>query len=158
MEEIKTKFKKSFFDLIKELRNERVNMKIKITGNSMAPFLSKGEEIIITPYNNNIKLKNGIIVLAETDKKKAILHRITKIHNDYYIIRGDNNIYSTETIKDSDIIGIATHIVRNNKVVSLYTPTKLIASHLWQWSFLRKIYHIFIYILKKWNHDYSCRF
>ena len=71
MEEIKTKFKKSFFDLIKELRNERVNMKIKITGNSMAPFLSKGEEIIITPYNNNIKLKNGIIVLAETDKKKS---------------------------------------------------------------------------------------
>jgi hypothetical protein len=91
----------------------------------MRPFLDDGRDkvILVPPRVPEI----GDVVLAEVAEKRYALHRVIKIDNNIYTMRGDGNpLTMTEEFTFDKIIGIADGFVRKGKRVE-------ITGRKWRW-------------------------
>lgn len=103
-----------------------------VRGYSMRPFLEdRRDKVILTPPRTP---RVGDVVLAAIGERVYALHRVIKIEDGIYTMRGDGNPLSMkEQFRESDIIGIAQAFIRKGKVV----PT---AGFKWQvYSFVWKM-------------------
>lgn len=89
---------------------------IVVRGYSMRPFLEdRRDKVILTPPRTP---RVGDVVLAAIGKKVYALHRVIKIEDGIYTMRGDGNPLSMkEQFREADIIGIAQAFIRKGKVV-----------------------------------------
>ena len=87
-----------------------------VRGFSMRPFLENGrDKVILTPPREPTI---GDVVLAEVREKTYALHRVIKIADGKYTMRGDGNpLWMTEDFTQEKIIGIAAGFVRKGKTV-----------------------------------------
>ena len=99
-------------------------------GMSMLPLLRQKKDIIEIRKIKPGSRKKYDVVLYKRDGK-YILHRILKVLPDGYIIAGDNNTFIETDIKDGDILGIMTRIVRNGKTITPENWFYKIYVHLW---------------------------
>ncbi len=97
---------------IKQLIDEGHTATFRVRGRSMRPFLEDcRDKAIIAPADAS-GIKRGDVVLAEISPKVYVLHRVSQREGDTLTLRGDGNVYGTESCKISDVIGIATGFVR----------------------------------------------
>ena len=91
----------------------------------MRPFLEDGrDKVILTPPREP---KVGDVVLAEVREQTYALHRVIKIDNGTYTMRGDGNpLRMTEQFTYGNIIGLADGFIRKGKTVST-------GSRKWRW-------------------------
>ena len=96
-----------------------------VRGFSMRPFLENGrDKVILTPPREP---KIGDVVLAEIREQTYALHRVIKIADGIYTMRGDGNpLWMTEDFTQDRIIGIAAGFIRKGKEVST-------SSRKWRW-------------------------
>lgn len=95
---------------IKTLIDEGHNVTIAVVGTSMQPFFeSYRDEIMLTKCSAP---KVNDVVLARTDHNLYAAHRVTAICGQRFTMRGDGNVYGTETAAFSDIIGVVNHYRR----------------------------------------------
>ena len=89
---------------------------IVVRGYSMRPFLEdRRDKVILTPPRTP---RVGDVVLAAIGEKVYALHRVIKIENGIYTMRGDGNPLSMkEQFREADIIGIAQAFIRKGKVI-----------------------------------------
>ena len=101
-----------------------------VRGFSMRPFLEDGrDKVILAPPR---KPKIGDVVLAEVREQTYALHRVFKIENEVYTMRGDGNpLRMTEQFTYDKIIGIADGFVRKGKRVDITSRQWRIYSALW---------------------------
>ena len=87
-----------------------------VRGYSMRPFLEdRRDKVILTPPRTP---RVGDVVLAAIGEKVYALHRVIKIENGIYTMRGDGNPLSMkEQFREADIIGIAQAFIRKGKVI-----------------------------------------
>ncbi len=96
-----------------------------VRGFSMRPFLDNGRDkvILVPPRVPRV----GDVVLAEIAEKRYALHRVIKIEDHVYTMRGDGNPLSmTEDFTFDKIIGIADGFIRKGKKVC-------VNSRKWRW-------------------------
>ncbi len=88
-----------------------------VRGFSMRPFLDDGrDKVILVPPRTP---KVGDVVLAEIAEQRYALHRVIKIDNGVYTMRGDGNPLSLkEQFTEEKIVGIADGFIRKGKKVS----------------------------------------
>ncbi len=100
---------------IKQLIDEGHTATFRVRGRSMRPFLEdcRDKAVMAPPVRDMIK--RGDVVLAEISPKLYVLHRVVKREGDSLTLRGDGNVYGTETCKVEDVIGVATGFVRHKK-------------------------------------------
>ena len=85
-------------------------------GTSMLPMLKqKRDTVVIEKLTKKPKVND--VVLYQRKNKDYVLHRIIKIKNDSYVIRGDNCFYNEYDITDNDIIGILSGFYKDEKYV-----------------------------------------
>ena len=84
-------------------------------GRSMRPFLRSGEDLIRVEKRPEGRLKAGDVVLYRRKSGKYVLHRILVVRKDDYVICGDNCWQLEPGIRDSQILGILTSVIRNGK-------------------------------------------
>ena len=99
-------------------------------GYSMMPLLRQKKDIIEIRKKGSGRCKKYDVVLYKR-KNRYILHRILRVLPDGYIIAGDHNVYVEKDIKDDDILGIMTRVIRDGKPV---TPDHLLYKiyvHIW---------------------------
>jgi hypothetical protein len=80
----------------------------------MRPFLegARDKVVLIPPCIP----KKGDVVLAEISEKRYALHRVIKIENGTYTMRGDGNpLWMTEQFTYEKIIGIAQAFIRKGR-------------------------------------------
>ena len=96
-----------------------------VRGFSMRPFLENGrDKVILAPP---CEPKIGDVVLAEIREQTYALHRVIKIADGIYTMRGDGNpLWMTEDFTQDRIIGIAAGFIRKGKEVST-------SSRKWRW-------------------------
>ena len=98
-------------------------------GGSMLPFLREKKDIIeICPVQRKIK-KYEVVLYKKSNK--YILHRCISSSSAGYVFAGDHNTFKEYGVKDEDIIGVMTRVVRNGR--SIY-PSNLLYKvyyHLW---------------------------
>lgn len=99
-------------------------------GVSMLPLLRQKRDIIEIRKVGTDRCKKYDVVLYKRGDK-YILHRILKVLPDGYIIAGDHNTIVEKDIKDKNILGVMTRVIRNGKSI---TPDNLLYKlyvHLW---------------------------
>lgn len=99
-----------------------------VIGTSMCPLLKEHRDTVIIK-KITAPLKKYDVVLFRRGKQ-LVLHRIIKINDGYFLIRGDNCIQG-ETVYDNQIIGIMTHFCRNGKQCDVQHKGYRVYSVLW---------------------------
>ena len=93
------------------------------SGCSMRPMLRQHKDIV-TMKAVDRPLKKGDAVVYPSKDGQFVLHRIVKIKNGEYIIRGDNNYFTEYGITDNDIVGMLKCFYRDGKFIDCETDKK----------------------------------
>ena len=86
-------------------------------GVSMLPLIRQKRDIIEIHAKGNNRCRKYDVVLYKRGEK-YLLHRIVKVHPDDYVIVGDNCIWREYGIKDDQILGVMTRVVRDGKSIT----------------------------------------
>lgn len=131
------------------------------SGRSMYPMLRYETDKILVVKSSGPYKRNQII-LYPGNEGKFILHRIIKIKNSNYIIRGDNNLFKEYGINDEMVIGVLKGFYRGKKYIDCdksigYKWYVFIWTHTFclRWFYKKCIYptyHLGIKILSKIKH------
>ena len=99
-------------------------------GFSMMPLLRQHKDIIEIHQKEAGRCKKYDVVLYKR-KDKYILHRILKVLPDGYIIAGDHCTFIETDIKDENILGVMTKVIRNGKNITPDNIYYRLYVHLW---------------------------
>ncbi len=109
-------------------------------GASMLPFLREKRDII------EIRPKHGRIKKYEVALYKKgnmyILHRCIQSSPLEYVFAGDNNTFKEYGVRDEDILGVMTRVVRNGRTIYPNNPLYKLYYHLWVDFFPVKVFII----------------
>ncbi|WP_286883690.1 MULTISPECIES: S24/S26 family peptidase [Sphingobacterium] len=94
-----------YFAEVQRILREGKEVRIRIKGNSMLPFIKDGDTVLLRAYEGE-RLALGSNILAK-DKNKFVFHRFVGKNNDQYILAGDGNLVLREYVGATDIIAIA---------------------------------------------------
>ncbi len=87
-------------------------------GSSMFPLIREGRDVLLISKKNG-RLKKYDIPLYKRKNGQYVLHRIMKVRNDDYVLCGDNQYRLEYGIRDENIIGVLTGIIREGKTIEL---------------------------------------
>lgn len=115
-------------------------------GTSMWPLLRQQRDniIIVAPKG---RLKKYDIALYVTDYGKYVLHRVVEVHDDHYIITGDN-LLAREYVTDDMICGVLVGFYRKGKHYVDCENGKLYKVYSRIWVALRPIRPAIIFVHK----------
>lgn len=116
MAEIKKTDNDILFPVIEETINSGTDVKLKVSGTSMYPLVgSRRDSVLLTKVK---ELKVGDVPLFKRDDGKYVLHRIVKIKNGAYGMRGDFEQKIEYPVMPDAIIAVAKGFYRNEKYIS----------------------------------------
>ena len=117
-----------------------------VRGFSMRPFLEDGrDKVVLVPPREP---KIGDVVLAEISEKRYALHRVIKVENGIYTMRGDGNpLRMTEQFTQDKIIGLADGFIRKGKFVS--TDSRQWRCYSAVWNLLKPLRRILLAIYRR---------
>ena len=104
----------SFIDLIEESLRLSGIARFKVISNSMFPLIQKGDWVEVKKLSEEDFSHVGEIVLYRK-VDEFILHRITHIDQDEYMLKGDRNKHTDPPINKSLVIGRLSKIQKFNK-------------------------------------------
>ena len=113
-----------------ELLSERGYLVYTCKGTSMMPLLRQHRDIIeIRPKGENRCKKYDVVLYRRGEN--YILHRILRVLPDGYIIAGDNNTFLEYDIRDGQIIGVMTRLIRDGREIHMTDKRYRLYVHLW---------------------------
>ncbi len=133
-----------FVPKIIELLDEGHTVTINLRGYSMRPYLENNRDKALI---RKIGIpRKGDIVLAETQPKVYVIHRIIKINGDDITLRGDGNM-NCEYCKRSDLKGYVIGFYRKGRstLEKTNSPGWILYSVVWNFLFPIRRYLLFIY-------------
>lgn len=92
-----------FFQEVQVFLASGKDVMFHIKGNSMLPFLSHGDKVLLSAITAD-DLKLGRIVLARSDWG-YVLHRLVWKRGNYVWLAGDNNLVQVEKVERTNILG-----------------------------------------------------
>ena len=84
-------------------------------GVSMRPMIISGRDVVVVEKKKE-RLKPLDVALYMRNDKDYILHRVLKVTENGYIIRGDN-CYKDEIVKEEDVIGVLTQYFKKERPI-----------------------------------------
>ncbi len=96
---------------------EKEEISVLTAGISMRPMLRQHKDIVVIKRPNGRLKKNDVPLYHRKGSDKYILHRILKVTDDGYVIRGDNLFKNEYDIKDENIVGVLKAFYRNGKYI-----------------------------------------
>ena len=108
---------------IKKIVNDGGVFPLAVTGISMRPFLTEGVDTVFIEKADKTTLRCGDPVFIFRNNN-AILHRIYKLTDDGFFMKGDAHIKSDGFFSFDDIVGVVKYALneKTNKKRKLNTP------------------------------------
>lgn len=100
-------------------------------GTSMRPFLCSQKDLVIIEAKKNARFQKYDVVLYRSRGGRYVLHRIVRVHQDCYTICGDNCWSLERGIRDEQILGVLTAVIRNGKKIDVNTRNYRFRVRLW---------------------------
>ncbi|WP_333625998.1 S24 family peptidase [Sphingobacterium siyangense] len=94
-----------YFAEVQRILREGKEVRIRVKGNSMRPFIQDGDTVLLQAYRGQ-PLALGSNILAK-DKDKFVFHRFVGKKNGQCVLAGDGNLVLNEYIPLTDIIAVA---------------------------------------------------
>ena len=104
---------------IEEILKKDGRLIYTIKGVSMLPMLRQNRDIVVISVPEG-RLRKYDVALYKRGKA-YVLHRVIRVRENGYLIRGDNT-YALEDVPDSAVIGVLTNFTRKGKAVSVDNP------------------------------------
>ncbi|MCA5004127.1 S24/S26 family peptidase [Sphingobacterium bovistauri] len=133
-----------FFKEVKTLLDIGNDVSFRIKGNSMLPFLSNGNKVLIRRATKE-DLKYGKIILAKSDFG-YVLHRLVWKNSRWIWLAGDNNLVQLEKIDIKNILGYVVSAESEDKKIDVDSYSHKFFSFIW--FILRPIRLVIHYITK----------
>lgn len=116
-------------------------------GTSMEPLFRTRRDVVIVE-RPKAELKKYDVALYRV-KDTYVMHRVIKVKEDEYLIRGDNTFVVEHVPKDR-ILGVLVEFNRKGKHHSVTERSFVAYSRFWNFIYpIRFLWHIFIVVLKK---------
>ena len=100
-------------------------------GMSMRPFLRSGQDLMVIEAKKQGRCRTRDVVLYRRDSGKYVLHRIMAVRKDDYVLCGDNCWDLEPGIRDDQILGILTAVIRQGKRTQVTEPGYQCLVFLW---------------------------
>ena len=84
----------------------------KTKGRSMKPMLRQNRDLVVIGVPAS-RLKKYDVAFYRRGEK-YVLHRVIRVKEDHYLIRGDNT-FTLENVPDRDVLGVLTAFVRKGR-------------------------------------------
>lgn len=123
--------------IIEEVLDNEGSVTFTPKGSSMLPLLL-GDRDTVTLSKPIFPLKKYDIPLYKRNNGAYVLHRIIKVDNDSYVMRGDNQTVDEKGIKQSQIIAVVTGFNRKNKEYNMKEFSYKLYCKVWVNSLLLK--------------------
>ena len=88
-------------------------------GMSMRPFLRSGEDLMVIEARKDSRFKARDVVLYRRNSGKYVLHRIMWVRKDDYVLCGDNCWNLEPGIRDEQILGVLTEVIREGRPLNV---------------------------------------
>lgn len=95
------------------------SMTYKNVGISMLPMLKQDRDLFTVRKKTAERCRKYDVVLYKRPPDQYVLHRIIEVHENDYVILGDNCVNKEYGIRDEDIIGVLTEFVHAGKTYSV---------------------------------------
>lgn len=120
-----------FFEITEQILQEGKEVKIRLVGNSMYPFLYGERDILtLSPISDHM-IKPGEIVLFKYHQV-YLLHRIIRRQQNEVMLCGDRNSHLYEVVNLEQIIGILTRVKHpDGKVIDCSSISWRFKGKLW---------------------------
>ncbi len=92
-------------------------------GTSMRPMLRQHKDIVVIERIARPIVKHDVLLYSVKNKEKLVLHRVLRVEEDRYIIRGDNT-YRLEYVPKKAVIGVLKEFYRDGKYFDCATNKK----------------------------------
>ncbi|GAA0884187.1 hypothetical protein GCM10009120_27850 [Sphingobacterium siyangense subsp. cladoniae] len=115
--EIRVISNEDYFTEVQRILREGKEVRIRVKGNSMRPFIQDGDTVLLRAYSGS-PLPLGSNILAK-ENDKFVFHRFVGKKNGQYILAGDGNLVLREYIAETDIIAIAYMHYPKDKELSI---------------------------------------
>ena len=103
---------------------------IPTKGASMIPFIIGEDRVELVRPGRLLAV--GMVVLARTETRGIVLHRVVDIQGETITLMGDGNLSLREKCKISDLIGIATYIINSDGSKKyIYTRRRQLVWRFW---------------------------
>ena len=99
-------------------------------GTSMMPLLRENRDLMVIRKRGAGRFHKYDAVLFVRDNGDYVLHRILRVNPDSYWIVGDNCV-SGETVREEQVIGILTEIVRDGRTINVTDKGYRLFVRLW---------------------------
>lgn len=121
IKEIKTEL---LFESIKDLLTDNKHIKMRVTGNSMRPFLRHGIDSVELSHASFKDLKKGDLVLIQRDGGVYVMHRIININyeKEEFFMVGDAQIWMEGPIHPHQLRAKITGIYRGDVYIGAECP------------------------------------
>lgn len=117
---------------IEQYLYEHGSLTYTFKGKSMNPLLKQGRDLYtVVPKTSERCKRHDVVLYRRPDSHQYVLHRITAVRDNDYVIMGDNCVSKEYGIKDKDIVGVMTSFNRKGKVVSVSNTVYRLYVHLW---------------------------
>lgn len=102
-----------YFAEVQRMLDEGKEVRIRIKGGSMRPFIQDGDSVLLSAYQGGV-LQLGSNLLAKY-QGKYVFHRYVGKKNGQIVLAGDGNLVLREYINSADIIAVASsHFPQNS--------------------------------------------
>ena len=101
---------------------EKGNLIYTTVGMSMRPFLRSGQDLMVIEAVNGERLRPRDVVLYRRRSGKYVLHRIMRVRERDYVLCGDNCWNLEPGIRDDQILGVLTAVIRNGQRQDVREP------------------------------------
>lgn len=115
---------------VEKLISEGEKVIIMTKGCSMLPFITGERDSVLLEKRD--ELWPGMIALGQVRKGLYVLHRIIKIEDDVVILMGDGNTRGCERCHRSNIVAIATKILKPGKEIDCLSRRHLRRARIWK--------------------------
>lgn len=100
------------------------------SGVSMYPLIrAKGDLIVIKKCT--FPLKKYDVPLFKRSTGEYVLHRVVKVKDGKYDIRGDNSLALEKGIEEKDIIGVLDAVVRGGREIKMDSVMQKLYARVW---------------------------
>lgn len=122
-----------YASLFQEILNKDIIIRVKVTGNSMKPFL-KGNETVTIRKVCSKEINVGDLIFFKDNNELPVLHRIISIKSNnenktIFVTKGDSLIFTDDPIKENRVLGKVIKIEkyqngRKIKSINLESPIR----------------------------------
>lgn len=101
----------------------------KTRGVSMKPMLKQNRDLVVIRTPSSSLKKNDTVLYRRG--QSYVLHRIIRVCEDHYLIRGDNT-FRLEYVPGTEVIGVLTAFTLKGRHHDVTEKGYLIYVHIWQ--------------------------